>query len=295
MNIALLGTENTHAITFVREMQKDKEKYADINVVGICGCEEKANHQIKEILPNVRIYENFSECIGNVDAAMITSRHGKYHYEYALPLIKEGMPLFIDKPFADSPKHVKHIIELARDYGCPICGGSSLKHLAGTKELKDLFDSSEKVLAGTVCAPINMVNPYGDFLFYSQHLIELMASVFGYDVKSLYAYCPDNTKNRVTVIFNYGDFDVTAHYYDSYVYSAEIFAKICGKTKHKSVITDDVSDCFVKELDEFIELAKTRQMTYSYDEFAKPAVLLDAIMQSYSSQKIVKISYMHFE
>ena len=188
MNIALLGTENSHALTFVNEMCSNKEKYADINVVGICGCEEKANSEIKKLLPNVRIYESFSECIGNVDAAMITSRHGKYHYEYAPALLKEGIPLFIDKPIADTPRHVKQIIELARDYDCPICGGSSLKHLPGTNELKMLCDNSEKVLSGNVCAPINMVNAYGDFLFYSQHLIELTASVFGYDIKSLYAF-----------------------------------------------------------------------------------------------------------
>ena len=157
-----------------------------------------------------------------------------------------------------------------------------------------LCDNSEKVLSGNVCAPINMVNAYGDFLFYSQHLIELTASVFGYDIKSLYAFCPDDTKNRVTVIFNYGDFDVTAHYYDSYVYSAEIFAKVNGKTEHKSVVSYDVSDCIAKELDEFIDVAKTRKMTCSYDEFAKPAVLIDAIMQSYTAQKNVKINYMKF-
>ncbi|HLW06320.1 MAG TPA: Gfo/Idh/MocA family oxidoreductase [Marinilabiliaceae bacterium] len=60
---------------------------------------EISNHIAKASnIPNVVDY--IEEMIGQVDAVLLARDDAENHFKYAYPFLKEGLPIFIDKPFA---------------------------------------------------------------------------------------------------------------------------------------------------------------------------------------------------
>ena len=113
------------------------------------------------------------------------------------------------------------------------------------------------------------------------------ATVFGKDIKSVYAFCPDETKNRVSVIVSYDTFDVTVEFVDCYHYAATV---IC-KEGVLSSAAGDASYCYERELDEFFQMMKEKRMEQDYAEYKKPVTLLHCIQESYQQKKAVEVKW----
>lgn len=285
MKVAILGTENSHALAFARLMKADP-KYADLELIGVYGYEKAPSQTIVDEGLTDYIAENPEDFLGKADAVIITARHGDLHYEYAMPYIKAGIPMFVDKPFCVKEENAKEMIETAKETGALLCGGSSLKFLEELKPLRR-YANSHEVVGGSIAAPISMDNEYAGFYFYSQHLIEMLFATFGSEVKSVYAECKDPKKNRLNVIFEYENFDVTAQYYDSYIYNAAVYAK----EGTMSSAIQDVVYCYDYELDEFATMVRTGKMPHTHEQLIKPVTLLAAIEKSYTEQKKVELTW----
>lgn len=285
MKIAILGTENSHAIEFAR-LLKRLEKYSDIELVGIYGYDEAANQKIVDEGHCTYIAKSADEFLGKVDAIMVTARHGDLHHEYAMPYVKAGIPCFIDKPFCVSLEKAQELANTAKENGALLCGGSCVKHLEELLPLKRYF-RDRTVTSGSIAAPIEMDNEYGGFYFYSQHLIEMLITVFGRNVKSVTAVCHDIKKDKVSVIFNFGEFDVAGLYSKSGSYSVTLSA-----TDYTSAQADcaAVGYTFEHEIDEFVHMVKTGKMPESYDELVYPIKLMHAIEKSYTEKKEIEIA-----
>ncbi len=284
MKVAILGTENSHAYAFAK-LIKESDKYADMELVGVYGYDKAPSQKIVDEGFCDFIAENPEDFLGKVDAVIITARHGDLHYDYAMPYLKAGIPMFVDKPFTVKIENAKEMIETAKQTGALICGGSSLKFLEELKPLRRYADS-HTVNGGTISAPINMNNEYGGFYFYAQHLIEMLFATFGDKVKSVYAECKDTTKNRLNVMFEYENFDVMGQYYDSYIYTASVYAK--EGAAHTTV--EDVVYCYDYELSELADMVRSQKMPHDYETLIKPVILLEAIERSYTEGKKVVLA-----
>jgi len=284
MKIAILGTENSHANAFAR-LIKNSPKYSDIEIVGVYGYDDAANQKLVDEDLVSYVASDPHEFLGKVDGIMVTARHGDHHHEYALPYIKAGVPAFIDKPFTVGLDKADELLTAAKASGALLCGGSSLKYLDEMNALAR-FRQSKTVVGGNVTAPINMVNPYGGFYFYAQHLIEILFSVFGTDIKSVYARSHDN-EDRISVIFDYGAYDVTAQFYSSYTYSATVYAK--EGCRHAAA--DDVTYCYEKELDDFATMVRTGIMPHDYESLVKPLKLMHFIEDSFTEKKEIPVEW----
>lgn len=285
MRIALLGTENSHALAFAKCIQTDPD-FSDLELVGIYGYDPEANQKILELCITDRAADRPDAFLGEVDAVICTARHGDHHYDYTLPYIEAGIPAFIDKPFTVDLAKGKALIEAAKKSGALLCGGSSLKFL---KDLVPLAERvrTENVTAGCVSAPINMVNPYAGFYFYAQHLVEMMFAIFGSDVKAVTAVCPDQTQNRVSMIFDYGTFDVTGLYTGSYQYAGNV---LTDKGSAGFATFDIGSEQIYKEeLLEFARMVRRKELPHPLEDLLKPLTLMHAIEESYQTGKKVEI------
>lgn len=285
MKIAILGTENSHAYAFAN-LVKNNAKYKDVEIVGVYGYDENANKKLVDEGLVSYVAKDPHEFVGKVDGIMVTARHGDHHHEYALPYVKAGIPAFIDKPFTVELEKAYELVNAAKESGALLCGGSSLKFVPEYEPLTR-FAKANPPVGGYVTAPVNMVNDYANFYFYSQHLVESMFTIFGSDVKSVYASCPDLTKNRISLIFNYGDFDVTGLFYSSYDYTAGVYSKKgCLTAKSES---SNAHKWYEAELDEFLTMVANQQMPHSYEALLKPVQLLHAIEESYTQKKEVEV------
>lgn len=67
-----------------------------------------------------------------------TGGPGDDHEEIAVPFLEKGLPVNVDKPFADTLDKSKRIVEAARRTGMPVCTSSLLQYVKATEELKKL-------------------------------------------------------------------------------------------------------------------------------------------------------------
>lgn len=285
MKIAILGTENSHALAFAR-LIKEKAKYRDVEITGVYGYDAAANQKLLNERLVSYVAQDPHEFLGKVDGIVVVARHGDHHHEYALPYVKAGIPAFIDKPFTVDLEKAQELLDAAKENGALICGGSSLKFADEFLPLKR-YAEKNTVVGGYVAAPINMVNDYAGFYFYSQHLIEILFTVFGKEIKTVYASCPDESKNRVSVIVGYDTFDVTIQFVDCYHYAAGVICKEGVQT----AVASDIAYCYEKELDEYFHMVKEQKMEQDYAEYKKPVTLLHCIQESYQQKKVVEVKW----
>ena len=287
--IAILGTENSHARAFCNFIYKGDASngnvpYADFEVIGLCGDSQEENELLREITDGkAEISENGDKWVDEVDAIMVTARHGGKHLAYAKKYIEAGKPAFIDKPITIDPEEALELVRLAKKNNVPLCGGSSLGCIEDTQKMKALRNNNEKmerVYGGSVSAPINMKNEWGDFFFYSQHLVQIMTEVFGHDVKSILGVSRDDA---ATFIARYADYDVTGHF-GTYGYSATIYAK--SEVHHLNL---SLANAYVTEFRRFEHMVRTGGMPESYEELINPVFILNAIKEALDTGKEVEV------
>ena len=282
MKLAILGTENSHAAAFARLIRDDPD-LSCFTVAGAYGYDEEANRKLAREGLVTEFGKRPEDFLGRVDGILVTARHGDLHYEYAMPYIEKGIPAFIDKPITVKEELADSLFSAAEKSGALLCGGSSLKFLRKLDGITD-FIYGRKILGGSLSAPVSMVNDYAGFYFYSQHLVEMLLRVFGGGVKRLFAYCPDERENRVTVLFDYGPFDVTAHYYAGYEYTVTVHTD--GGTC--SMHTYDLGDIYKRELMEYRDMVLNGRLPHSFEELRLPGKLMRAIEASYKTGKMVE-------
>lgn len=76
----------------------------------------------------------------NVDAIFMadTSGNGEDHADVAIPFMEKGLPVCVDKPFADSLVNARKMVEVAERTGTPVFSSSLLRYARATEELKAL-------------------------------------------------------------------------------------------------------------------------------------------------------------
>ncbi|MBQ3235165.1 MAG: Gfo/Idh/MocA family oxidoreductase [Clostridia bacterium] len=285
--IVILGCENSHANMFL-DFIKNNPKYLDVAVVGVFSEDDSAMEKLNESY-GVPVMKAYDELVGQVDGVIVTARHGGKHYEYAKPYIASGVPMFIDKPITVDGCEALKFANECKSAGVKLTGGSCTIHAEVIKQLKkDRLDCVDgKTIGGFVRAPLNTHNVWGGFYFYSDHLVSMMAEVFGRYPKSVKAFV---NGNEITAIVRYQDYDVTALFHEgnAWTYYAMRVAENGVKMHEVPVVSDDMY-CFKTEFDEFYRILKGGDMAMSYKDFIATVFILNAIDKSIRTGEEVKV------
>lgn len=279
--IAILGCENSHANAFLK-LIRDEEKYHNIEVVGIFSIYPEAAQKLSEEF-NVPVMDSFDACVGKVDGLMITARDGKYHYPYAKPYIATGIPMFLDKPITVTQEDAAALVADLKANNVSVCGGSTLMHAPYLKELRKVIADGEmgKCLGGYFRAPVSLVNEYGNFFFYSAHIVSMMTEVFGYYPKSVYAV---QKNNCVDCVVSYEDVNVHLQYVDgSYVYYAMA-------AMEKGMVGNNVdTGGYAAEFARFYGILTGAEAGEDYADLTASVFIMNAINRSMETGKPVEI------
>lgn len=286
--VAILGIENSHAWSFAKSLAgKDGTKVDEtLELVGFYADMSREDSRtgadkLREVSTCDYFAETPEEFVGQVDAVMITSRHGKYHLPFAKPYLEKGIPVWVDKPICTDTEDVLELVKLAKASGSPITGESSLVFSKEILEMAEYARDCENILGGHVTAPVNMVNDYGNFWFYSSHLVQMVIAVFGPDIKSVSAH---RQGNGVFAVYHYENMDVTAYFGTGYsvtVYRAPMQAKS---------MTVTTAGCYDAELNDFCRMVRTGEGVQSYRDFVLPVYVIDATIRAFEENKTVEIS-----
>lgn len=283
--IAILGCENSHANAFLKYI-KEKKEFSDIDVVGIYSdeaepCEKLANEF------GVRIMSSYDEAVGRIDGLVVTARHGDNHYKYAKPYIESGIPMFIDKPITVNEDEALEFMRALKSAGVRVTGGSSLRHDAFVRELRDdaVGGIDGGTLGGFVRAPLNSKNAYGGFFFYAQHLVEIVCEIFGRYPRTVRTSV---SGDKTTVIFRYDDYDCVGLFVEgnNIYYACRMSEKRC---KGADLKKGEGNDWYYMEFSEFSSLLNGEDQDLSYDDFIAPVFVMNAIYRSLESGNEEKV------
>ena len=284
--IVILGCENSHADMFLGFMMGN-EKYADLQVAGVYSDDKTAAEKLAEKY-GVKVMSAYDEAVGRVDGVIVTARHGNNHYKYAAPYVKTGVPMFIDKPITVNEGEALKLARECKAAGVRLTGGSTCVHDERVQTLKNEHDDNKdgKTISGFIRCPINLKNNYGDFFFYSEHLVGIMSTIFGYYPESVKAY---KNAEKITVVFRYKDYDVTGLYVDkNNLYYAMRIAE--NGVHGEELPINELNPCFKMEFNSFYGLLCGEKQRLSYEDFIAPVFVLNAIQRSLDSGNEEKIN-----
>jgi len=126
----------------------------------------------------VEIVPTIPALLEKVDVVLLESVDGRIHLQEAIPVIKAGKPLFIDKPAAGSLADTIAIFDLAQRHNVPCFSSSSLRFGGGIQELKTNAALGE-IVGAITWGPCSYQEGTPDMFFYGIHGIEALFTLMG--------------------------------------------------------------------------------------------------------------------
>ena len=280
--IVILGCENSHANTFLNFIRDGL--FPEVEVVGVYSDNNAAAQKLQDTF-GVKVMKTFDEAVGEADGVVITARHGDSHYKFAAPYIDSGCVFFIDKPITIDEAEAVEFMKRLKEADIKVTGGSCIKFNEDVIRIKDyrLKEKDGKTLGGFMRAPISLKNNYGDFFFYSQHLVEPVCELFGHYPTSVQAFV---NGDKVTADIRYLEYDVTALFVEENYY----YAVARHSEKGIDYAELDISNCFHPEFAEFYNLLMGAEQKREYKDIIAPVFIMNAINRSINSGMEEKIT-----
>jgi Oxidoreductase family, NAD-binding Rossmann fold len=132
----------------------------------------------------IEIVDSIPKLLEKVDVVLLESVDGRIHLQEAIPVIKAGKPMFIDKPAAGSLADVIAIYELAKRHGVPCFSSSSLRFAPGVQELVK-NDQLGTIVGAATWGPCSYQEGIPDMFFYGIHGIEPLYVLMGTGCESV--------------------------------------------------------------------------------------------------------------
>lgn len=185
--IGIVGSDNSHAIAYSKLINVDRIMGNDVQVVGIWGQEPERTQEVAKEGQIPIIVDSPDGLLGTVDTVFVVDRHGDLHAEHALPYLEEGIPVYVDKPFAISLDHCRRMLAAAEKSGAFVTSMSSLRITPDTDALAKQVAQSGEIRAAQITGPCDFGSQYGGPFFYATHVIEIALRLLGDGVKSVKA------------------------------------------------------------------------------------------------------------
>src|SRR5262245_8292367 len=126
----------------------------------------------------IEIVDTIPKLLEKADVVLIESVDGRIHLQEAVPVIKAGKPLWIDKPVAGSLSDAVVIYELAKKHRVPVFSSSSLRFGPGlVAVLKD--EAVGPILGAATWGSCSYSPGTPDLFFYGIHGVEPLFTIMG--------------------------------------------------------------------------------------------------------------------
>lgn len=227
LRIGLIGADNFHALAFAKLANLPPEQGGSglpARVTALWGETPQRAAMVAREAAIVHIAASSSELLGQVDAVMVLLRHGGRHCEAALPFLRAGLPVWVDKPFAIRYDDALCMVDAARRHGALLDGGSTCKYCPDVLWLRQRYRelaADGGVISAHLNFPGELDSPYGGLYFYAGHAVEIMITAFGPDIRSVKA---DVTGGNVVAVFKYDAFAVSVDFAEVSQYFCTLYS-----------------------------------------------------------------------
>ena len=186
--VGIIGLDTSHSIAFTKALndQAAGEQFGGYKVVAaypkgsldIKSSVDRIEGYTKDVQKlGVEIVGSIEELLQKVDVVLLETNDGRRHLEQALPVLKSGKRMFIDKPMAASLADAMAIFDAANHYKVPIFSASSLRYIKGMDEIK--AGVAGKVLGAETYSPCKLDASHPDFFWYGIHGVETLFTAMG--------------------------------------------------------------------------------------------------------------------
>ncbi len=131
----------------------------------------------------VEIVNSIDELLPKVDFILLETNDGRLHLEQALPVLKAGKRMFIDKPVAASLTDAIAIFDAAKHYNVPIFSSSSLRYISGAEDVAQ--GKIGKVIGADTFSPCHLEPSHPEFFWYGIHGVEILFTIMGIGCKTV--------------------------------------------------------------------------------------------------------------
>jgi len=194
LRAGIIGLDTSHAIAFTKALN-DPEAAADIANCRVVAAYPKGSPDIESSVVRVpkytkemrnlgvEIVDSIEELLEKVDVVMLETNDGRPHLEQALPVLRAGKPMFVDKPIAGSLADAVAIFEAATRYRVPVFSSSSLRYSEGAQALR--AGTIGDIAGCDAYSPCSLEKTHPDLFWYGIHGVETLFTVMGAGCQSV--------------------------------------------------------------------------------------------------------------
>lgn len=208
--IGIIGLDTSHATAFTNALNSPTAgpEFLGFKVVAAYphgSSEIKSSYeripsyteQVKKL--GVEIVNSIEELLDKAEFILLETNDGRLHLEQALKVMKAGRRMFIDKPIAASLTDTIAIFKAAEYYKVPVFSSSSLRYIAGAREIAE--GSIGKVLGVDAYSPATLEITHPDLFWYGVHGVETLFTMMGTGCKTVVRTHTENFE-LVTGVWN---------------------------------------------------------------------------------------------
>jgi predicted dehydrogenase len=187
--VGIIGLDTSHSPAFTKMFNADEPDPA-LNGYRVVAAYPQGSKDIPtsvERIPKyteevkalgVEIVSSISELLEKVDCVLLETNDGRPHLLQALPVLKAGKKLFVDKPVTASLHDAIELYEAAREYNNPIFSSSSLRYMSKAQQVRH-ENLIGKVTGAMAFSPASLEANHPDLFWYGIHGVETLFTVMG--------------------------------------------------------------------------------------------------------------------
>ncbi len=189
--LAFIGLDTSHSIAFTELIQGENNIVEGLRVVNCMrfpsAFQSESGQDERQITlekMGVKVTNSFEEAVSEVDGILLEINDPALHLEYFEKAAELGLPVFIDKPLADSFDNGKKIVKMARDKNIPVWSSSSLRFIP------EIIQCREKVDEPMLCqvfGPLGEAARGSSLVWYGVHAFEMLSCLMGTGAQKVHA------------------------------------------------------------------------------------------------------------
>ncbi len=276
MNIGMIGTDSTHPRAFAGIFHNAREgALAGVRVTHIWGSDPVVTAQIAQEREIPYVVREPLAMADAVDGVMILSRRGRDHTALALPFVERGMVVWVNKPFTDTVREARLLVDTAKRFGAYLCGGTTCKHVPAIGRIRELVSSGArgKCKGASLCFQADPDSPFGGLAFYGSHLVEIGLAAFGQDYRTVSVR---REGGDIVADVTYDGFTVALRFLKE---AAPSVAKLHFERGGEEVALD-ISEGYSLALTHFAEVLRGKREGYSGSFLLRSVELMEEIVRA---------------
>jgi len=191
--VGVVGLDTSHTINFTKKLNNPSTSRMrgaqvvialsknSIDIEGSLSRVPDYTRQLQEM--GIKIVDKFDDFVDEADAFLLETNDGRPRLEIAIPLLKTGKPVFVDKPVAASLADVIAIYTAARKFNAPVFSSSSLRYTKGARAI--LAGKVGNVSGCDTYSPCVLEKTHPDFYWYGIHGVEPLFTIMGAGCESV--------------------------------------------------------------------------------------------------------------